>query len=84
MAFALSGCATTNEVKDIVYQSNAAMLTGGPIDGMGGDNPNWKDEVDRIESFITAHPDADITNAALRVRQGMLLAVFQSSASKAN
>lgn len=80
LVFALCGCATTNDVKEIVSRSNTAMLTGAPVGGTGEDQPDWKEEVGRIEDFISLHPEAEVTNATLRVRQGMLLTVNKQDA----
>ena len=76
-----SGCATTKEVQEIVSQTNVAMISGGTIgqkNGTGSDK--WKEESARIDAFIEANPDSDVTNAALRVRQGMLLAIHKQDA----
>jgi len=75
-----SGCATTKEVQEIVSRTNAAMISPGRIGQKGETKPAWEVESARIEAFIEANPDADVTNAALRVRQGMLLATHKQDA----
>ena len=70
-----SGCATTKDVQEIVSRTNAAMIPTETIVQKGENRTDWKAENDRIEAFIEANPTADVTNATLRVRQGMLLAI---------
>jgi hypothetical protein len=70
-----SGCATTRDVQDIVSRTNSAMIPTEAIVQKGEKRSDWKGENARIEAFIEVNPTADVTNAALRVRQGMLLAI---------
>jgi len=70
-----SGCATTRDVQEIVSRTNVAMIPAESIVQKDEKGAGWKDENARIEAFIEANPTADVTNAALRVRQGMLLAI---------
>jgi hypothetical protein len=75
-----AGCVATREVKEIVARSNAAMISNGSLAQANQSKPAWEAEVARIEAFIENHPDADVTNAALRVREGMLLAIHKQDA----
>jgi hypothetical protein len=75
-ALALTGCATRQQVAEIITQSNATMLGAQfelPAPSGPGEAPRWKQESDRIDAFITAHPNQKATTAPLRVRQAMLL-----------
>jgi hypothetical protein len=40
----------------------------------------WQLQVERIETFIAEHPDMTATNSALRIREGMVLAVAEQPA----
>ncbi|MHC4959189.1 MAG: hypothetical protein ACYTGN_12540 [Planctomycetota bacterium] len=75
-----AGCVATKEVKEIVASSNAAMISNGVVGQANESAPDWRKEVARIEAFIENHPGADVTNAALRVREGMLLAAHKQDA----
>ncbi len=77
---ALTGCVTYRQVKQIVADSNAAMLAhqlDGDVDPIITADGNQSDNAfegasARIESFIAAHPEQKTTAAALRIRQAML------------
>lgn len=75
-----AGCATTKEVREIVAQSNAAMVMvdvpGLETEKDPDDPDRWKAPVERIERLIAQHPDQPGLVAALRVRQAMLLTVY--------
>lgn len=77
LAWLLPGCATRQDVAQIVAQSNAAIVAsqfgGLPEPRSGTNGPPWQEASDRIETFIAAHPDQAATVAPLRVRQAMLL-----------
>lgn len=75
-----SGCATTKDVREIVSQTNVAMISANEIVQKNETTVGWKAASERIEAFIEANPTADVTNAALRVRQGMLLAINRQDA----
>jgi hypothetical protein len=80
LACVLTSCVTYRQVKQIVADSNAAILAhqlNGDVDpiitadGKVSDNA-FESASARIESFIAAHPDQKTTAAALRIRQAML------------
>lgn len=77
-----AGCATTQQVKSIVAESNAAMLAAQlPDVGLASDpaaNVKLPDPAavsKKIDDFIAAHPDQKVAASALRVRQAILLIV---------
>lgn len=80
VALALSACATRAEVAEVVSDTNAAMLSPELIQPGGTANGDWKDAVRKIDRIIAAHPDQAKMNAALRVRQAMLLTVNKADA----
>lgn len=76
----VDGCATQSQVKDIVAESNAAILAAGVPDvqlqadgSSGGGTRDWQSASHKIDAFIAANPDQRTTIGALRVRQGVLL-----------
>lgn len=78
------GCATRQDVQEIVAQSNAQMLMAQiPGSTLPSGNPNarkdavWVELSDRIDAFIAAHPDQTKIASALRIRQAMLLLAFE-------
>jgi hypothetical protein len=75
-----SGCAATKDIQSIVSQTNLAMISADEIVQKDEKRVSWKEANNRIEAFIDANPSADVTNAALRVRQGMLLAINRQDA----
>lgn len=73
-------CASTNQVKSIVAESNAALLAAqfADVDLAGdassaGNKPDWQTASRKIDEFIAAHPEQKVAASALRVRQAMLL-----------
>lgn len=78
-----SGCATRRQVQTIVAESNAALLVAQLPDvelaGVPGANrpPDPAAISKKIDDFIEAHPDQKVANSALRVRQGILLIVYE-------
>ncbi len=75
-----AGCASTNQVKSIVAESNAALLAAQFADvelagepSVAGNKPDWQTASRKIDEFIAAHPDQKVAASALRVRQAMLL-----------
>ena len=77
---AVSGCATTRDVQEIVSRTNVAMIPAQSLVQKDQTSGNWTDENARIEAFIEANPTDEVTIAALRARQGMLLAVNKQDA----
>jgi len=77
----LSACVTQQQVREIVAESNAAMIT--PYLEVPGrkasDSDDWKDSVTRIDQLIAANPDQKTLVNHLRVRQAMLLTVYKQS-----
>jgi hypothetical protein len=81
MAVSLSACLTSKQVKDIVDESNSAIIVAsmssqGEIMDVEPATPktnSWQKEVEKIEQFITNNPDQVATNNALRIREAVLL-----------
>lgn len=71
------GCATQKDVRRIVAETNAAMMS--PYLDKAGENKrnDWKDPVEKIDRLIAANPDQKTLVNHLRVRQAMLLTVYQ-------
>ena len=73
----VDGCATQHQTKDVVTESNAALLAASrqlqPDGANGGGTVDWQSASSKIDALIAAHPDQRATNGALRVRQGVLL-----------
>ena len=81
MVFSLSACLTSKQVKDIVDESNSAIIVAS-MAGQGGimevepttsTTDSWQKEVEKIEKFIANNPDQVATNNALRIREAVLL-----------
>lgn len=77
----LNACLTSKDVKEIVDESNSAIIVAS-MSGQGGiigteptdpKTDNWQQEVERIEKFIANNPDQVVTNNALRIREAVLL-----------
>ena len=80
MVFAagILGCATAKDVRRIVAQSNAAMIAGPPLDKAGVANSEvWREAVGQMDRIIAQNPDQTTLVNHLRVRQAMLLTVYQ-------
>ena len=78
LAAGILGCATTMDVRRIVAQSNAAMIAGPPIDKAGvASSDTWQDAVGQIDRIIAENPDQSTLVNHLRVRQALLLTVYQ-------
>lgn len=84
LAAILSSCASTQQVRSIVAESNAALLASQFADlELGGDpsvagyKPDWKLASRKIDEFVAAHPDQKVAAGALRIRQAMLLIAHQ-------
>lgn len=80
IALVISGCVTQQQVREIVSNSNADILSAQIDDGAGalptpngGARPAWEITSEKIETFIATHPGQKTTHAALRIRQAMLL-----------
>ena len=78
------GCATRQDVQEIVAQSNEQMLIAQlPGSALPSGDPNarndapWVELSDRIDAFIAAHPDQTKIVSAMRIRQAMLLLAFE-------
>lgn len=70
-----ASCVTTEQVRDIVSDSNQAMLgqiVGSEVSELGETGRDWESVSRDILSFIAEHPDQTVTNNALRVRLAML------------
>ena len=79
-----AACGTTAEVRDLVAESNAAVLmaespvlvtapTGSDSSGTGQRLGGEADLITRIDTFIETHPERPATLNALRIRKAMLL-----------
>lgn len=77
----LSACLTSKQVKDIVNESNSAIIVAS-MSSQGGvmevepsapKTDGWQKEVEKIEKFIANNPDQVATNNALRIREAVLL-----------
>jgi hypothetical protein len=84
LAFLVAACATTQEVRTIVREANAASLlaasefvTAHPAKPAVGGG----DVIDRIDAFLDQHPEPQLARVcdALRVRKGLLLAARKRS-----
>jgi hypothetical protein len=72
------GCATAKDIREIVAQSNAAMIAGPPLDKAGAESSDvWKETVGQMDRIIAENPDQTTLVNHLRVRQAMLLTVYQ-------
>ncbi|MGM0669613.1 MAG: hypothetical protein ACQET1_07830 [Gemmatimonadota bacterium] len=71
----LGGCVTQQQVKAMVAESNAAMVTPSPDIPGGEQEASWKEAVTRIDRLIASNPDQPVLVNHLRVRQAMLLTV---------
>ena len=68
-------CATKNQVKLIVANSNALMVDR-YVERVGGkDDEGWEGAVAQIDALIAANPDEKVLINHLRVRQAMLLTI---------
>lgn len=70
-----NGCVTQQQVKEIVAESNAAMVSPSLNVPGGEQGASWKDAVNKIDQLIASNPDQPILVNHLRVRQAMLLTV---------
>jgi hypothetical protein len=76
-AVLLVGCLTTKQVREIVATSNAELISPS-LDLPGGNSTNgWKDPVAKIDQLILQNQDQPTLVNHLRVRQAMLLTVYQ-------
>ena len=73
----LSGCVTQQQVKAIVAESNAAMVSPSLNIPEGEQGASWKAAVSKIDQLIASNPDHPFLVNHLRVRQAMLLTVNQ-------
>jgi hypothetical protein len=74
----MTGCVTQQQVKAIVTETNAAMVSPylqAPKNGEEGVQEAWQQAVTKIDRLIAAHPDQAVLVNHLRVRQAMLLTV---------
>src|SRR4051812_4230493 len=74
-AFVLASCVSTEQIKQIVSESNAATLSAelNPGSASAAGTANVQEISKKIEAFIAANPDQKTTNASLRVRQALTL-----------
>lgn len=78
LAAGILGCATAKDVRRIVAQSNAAMIAGPPLDKAGVESSDsWKETVGQIDRIIAENLDQTTLVNHLRVRQALLLTVYQ-------
>jgi hypothetical protein len=70
-----NGCVTQQQVKAIVAESNAAMLSPSVNIPEGAQGASWKDAVSKIDQLIASNPDQPVLVNHLKVRQAMLLTV---------
>ena len=79
-AMLASSCATTQQVRSIVAESNALMATADLAypNATGGDD--WQNAVRRIDSLIAQNADQAALVATLRTRQALLLTAFKQDA----
>jgi hypothetical protein len=74
----LSGCATEQQVREIVTNTNVAMLSPYlelPGNTKSNGNDGWKNAIMDIDRLIAANPGQTTLVNHLRVRQAMLLTV---------
>ncbi|MBX3737939.1 MAG: hypothetical protein KF715_14680 [Candidatus Didemnitutus sp.] len=79
VAFALGGCVTTDQVRDIVRSSNYEMLVSAdpalattvPADANTGPKPS-PGAAERLTTFLQQHPDDPVLGPALNLRQALL------------
>jgi len=71
----LSGCVTEQQVKAIVAESNAAMVSPFLNIPEGEQGASWREAVSKIDQLIASNPDQPVLVNHLRVRQAMLLTV---------
>lgn len=73
----ISGCATTSDVKEIIATTNAAMVS--PVLEQPGSRASdvWQVPVAQIDQIILNYPEEGTLVNHLRLRQAMLLTVFQ-------
>ncbi len=71
----LSGCATQRQVKKIVAESNAAMVSPYLNKAGAPQGPGWKEAIAHMDRLIEAQSDQPVLVNHLRVRQAMLLTV---------
>ena len=82
LASSYASCVTAAEVKSIVSDSNAAMVSP-TLDQAGkAASDGWKAAVERIDKLIANHSDQPALVNTLRVRQAMLLTVHRHPAAK--
>lgn len=76
-AFLIGGCVTTSEVKSIVANSNAAMISP-PLDLAGSnETETWQSAVEQIDKLIAENSSEPILVNHLHLRAAMLLTVNQ-------
>ena len=82
--FLVPGCLTQQAVRDIVDDSNQAIiesnrrLAAGEAAGLDAETgSDWEETVARIDAFIVAHPDDPDLTTPLRLRQAMIFTVHQ-------
>lgn len=73
--FCFTGCVTQQQVKAIVAESNAAMVSPALNLPGGEQGASWKEAVTTLDQLIASHPDQPVLVHHLRVRQAMLLTV---------
>jgi hypothetical protein len=69
------GCVTQQQVKAIVAESNAAMVSPPLNIPEGEQGASWREAVTRTDQLIASNPDQPVLVNQLRVRQAMLLTV---------
>jgi len=75
---AMAGCATKQEVGRVVAETNAALMSPYLEEpGKAGMTTAWKEPVERIDRLIAQYPDERKLVNHLRLRQAMLLTVYE-------
>jgi len=79
-AMLVSSCATTQQVRSIVAESNALMATADLAYPNATGGEDWQNAVRRIDTLIAQNADQQALVATLRTRQALLLTAFQQDA----
>ena len=79
-AMLVSSCATTEEVRSIVAESNALMATADLAYPNATGGEDWQNAVRRVDTLIAQNADQKVLVATLRTRQALLLTAFAQDA----
>jgi|GEM_PF-3224617 len=75
---AMAGCTTKQEVARVVAETNAALVSPYLEEpGKAGMTIAWKEPIERIDRLIAQYPDEKKLVNHLRLRQAMLLTVYE-------